>query len=316
MKDNSTLKFGGVAAWFTGALLFTAALSYIFWSPEMLYVGTADFWVAILANVGLWQFTFISFTVSALFGLGVVPAVAEVVQSAQRGLVRWVSLLAILGFAVTAVNFMDQAGRGPALAENYLYQQGAYQGYGLVAFRNTEGKMLVYPYPQSPAETAGIQTGEELLAINGTNITPQTFVYEVYNSFYEKDQVTVTLRSIRDEIHDVLLQKGEVRYWDTQVQQTLSVVRIPNMDPYYFFSFGLVGIWLLVVNGIGLRRKALPKLLAILGLIAGLAYWAFILGFLVNASWLNAIGKYSGFTLGPVWYIWMGILLWKRAKEA
>lgn len=50
---------------------------------------------------------------------------------------------------------------------------GTYGGIGVLLQRNEQGEFIMHPYPDSPAEAAGIQPGDVLLAINGVEITLQ-----------------------------------------------------------------------------------------------------------------------------------------------
>ncbi len=47
---------------------------------------------------------------------------------------------------------------------------GAYGGIGVQVTRNESGDFVLYPFPDSPAQAAGIEDGDILLAINGTPV--------------------------------------------------------------------------------------------------------------------------------------------------
>lgn len=56
------------------------------------------------------------------------------------------------------------------LEENALH--GSYGGIGVRMDRDAEGHWVLYPYPDSPALTAGVQEGDRLLKIEDLEITP------------------------------------------------------------------------------------------------------------------------------------------------
>ena len=51
---------------------------------------------------------------------------------------------------------------------------GAYGGIGADLWRNLDGEMVLSPYPDSPAEAAGVMSGDVLLAIDGQALTEAT----------------------------------------------------------------------------------------------------------------------------------------------
>jgi len=79
-----------------------------------------------------------------------------------------------------------------------------------------------------------------------------------------------------------------------------------------WLGFGVVGIWVLVVNGLALRATTLPTPLAYLGIALGLIYWlgalSGIIGQPIIAELATGLG---GALLAPLWYIWVGRILRK-----
>jgi carboxyl-terminal processing protease len=51
---------------------------------------------------------------------------------------------------------------------------GTYGGIGVQVTRNERGEVILYPFQDSPAQAAGIQAGDVLLAVNGEPVSPQS----------------------------------------------------------------------------------------------------------------------------------------------
>jgi carboxyl-terminal processing protease len=51
---------------------------------------------------------------------------------------------------------------------------GSYGGIGAQMGRDTQGYIVLYPFPESPAIQAGLQDGDRLIKVDDTPITPQT----------------------------------------------------------------------------------------------------------------------------------------------
>ena len=84
-----------------------------------------------------------------------------------------------------------------------------------------------------------------------------------------------------------------------------------------WMAFGLIGIWMIIINWIGQKNNRLPLLLSVIGIIGGLAN--FLIAFGTVAKMVSVImiaAILGGVFLGPVWYIWIGIKLWKEGQKA
>jgi phage-related holin len=87
------------------------------------------------------------------------------------------------------------------------------------------------------------------------------------------------------------------------------------IDPRGWFPLGCVGMWLLVVNVLALRSGAFPRGLAWLGIVGGGLYWLALAGNLMRFTLLFAIGAgVGGILLAPIYFIWLGLVLRKRAS--
>jgi hypothetical protein len=84
--------------------------------------------------------------------------------------------------------------------------------------------------------------------------------------------------------------------------------RATSLDPELWYSFGGVGIWLLVVNWLALRSAVLPRTLAYLGLLAGLLNCLAVAGLALNFRLLNQItAGLGGILVQPAWLVWLGL---------
>lgn len=93
------------------------------------------------------------------------------------------------------------------------------------------------------------------------------------------------------------------------VRATLLAFEIPHIDPC-FLAFGLMGIWSVAANVSALHGLLLPKLLAYIGLTGGCMFELAFVGSAFQVPLLVDISVgVSGFIIGPIWYIWTGIIL-------
>lgn len=86
----------------------------------------------------------------------------------------------------------------------------------------------------------------------------------------------------------------------------------PPTNPFGIMTFALTGLWFLVMAVLMLRTD-LPKLLAYLGFVAVADLF---FGFIVSLVGLNDLAAYAGVVAGavggPVFWLWLGILLLRR----
>jgi hypothetical protein len=90
-----------------------------------------------------------------------------------------------------------------------------------------------------------------------------------------------------------------------------------GLDPTGFLSEGAVGLWIFAISLLALRGRVWPKGLVYVGVAAGVFLWLFVAGKLLGTGLLLAIGAGIGLgVLGPIWYIWVGLLLLRAAQSA
>ncbi len=88
----------------------------------------------------------------------------------------------------------------------------------------------------------------------------------------------------------------------------------PPTNPFGIMTFGLTGFWFLITSVLMLKTS-LPKLLAYLGFVAVADLF---FGFVVSLLGQNALTTYAGVIAGavggPIFWLWLGILLWRKAE--
>ena len=86
-------------------------------------------------------------------------------------------------------------------------------------------------------------------------------------------------------------------------------------DPRGFLTFGLAGLGAIVISWLLLRGALLTRGVAVLGVVSGILLVALYLAYLVFLDPTNPIVVVLVFASGilqPVWYLWIGWLLWQE----
>lgn len=102
---------------------------------------------------------------------------------------------------------------------------------------------------------------------------------------------------------------------DAMTRTAILAVGVPEMDPDGWFMFGGPGTWLLVINLLALRHRILPRWQAITGIVLGLGHWATVFASLFSFEPLNLLAAGLGAVLAPVWFIALGVRLWRRTPQ-
>jgi hypothetical protein len=101
---------------------------------------------------------------------------------------------------------------------------------------------------------------------------------------------------------------------DSATKSAIAALGLQHLDPLHIFKFGLVGLWILVVNLYGLAKKTLPVVLCIVGVIGAVAFWIDLVGNVFQAVVLVTTASITAIILGPIWFIWMGVLVMKKTQ--
>lgn len=90
---------------------------------------------------------------------------------------------------------------------------------------------------------------------------------------------------------------------------TAGTIYVVPLDLYGWVTYGAFGMWALVVNILALQAKRWPPLLSYVGIGGGIAYWLVVVGYALHINLLNTVAAAAGVVLGPIWLLWMGIVL-------
>jgi prepilin signal peptidase PulO-like enzyme (type II secretory pathway) len=87
-----------------------------------------------------------------------------------------------------------------------------------------------------------------------------------------------------------------------------------QLDPQGWFTFGAVGLWVLVVSVLAIRARVLPTVLAMLGLVVAVFYGMALAGNVFGIDALFSIASSVGVLAALGWYGWIGMYL-LRTRE-
>jgi hypothetical protein len=98
-----------------------------------------------------------------------------------------------------------------------------------------------------------------------------------------------------------------------------AVAGVPNaVDPRGVLTFFIAGIGLFVIAWLLGRSERFPKTLSYLGYLAAVLLIVLYLGRLIiyvpTSPLILIPAALSGFLVNPIWYIWLGITLWRGHK--
>jgi hypothetical protein len=126
MKDNTLSKLGGNCSILLGVSYLLIGVTYLLLPADQKQTSAVDkFLLSFAQNPTTQMIQFWVFALSGLIGIAVVLAVSERVRSMNEGWVRWTSNLAVLGFAVVAINNFRNIAFQPGRATAYLKSDAA-----------------------------------------------------------------------------------------------------------------------------------------------------------------------------------------------
>ena len=96
---------------------------------------------------------------------------------------------------------------------------------------------------------------------------------------------------------------------DVATRRAVALIGPLSLDPQFMMSYGLTGLWFIIMNWLANKGNKLPKLLTYLGLFGGLASWLIVVGASLNSSGLETAGFILSSIVLAAWYIWTGIVL-------
>ncbi len=121
MKNNHT-RFGAICAFLVGISYIAIGILYFILRSrgQVSYDSLDGFLTSVSDGSGLLQLYYWIFAVGALLAIAVVQAVSDRVQSGHESSIRWLAMLATIGFAVHAASYLILQDHSPKLAELYV----------------------------------------------------------------------------------------------------------------------------------------------------------------------------------------------------
>jgi hypothetical protein len=220
MTNSSITRLGGTCAILVGALLPISAIAYLLMpTAQQTWADPAAYLVSFAEVPTFAMIEYSANIVGAILGLAVVIAIPCILRPIHEGWLRWVTVIALLGYSVIAVQYLREIALVPSMAERFL--------------------------------VADVSTRAATAA----------------------------------NLYLVLL------------------------DPHGWITNGAVGAWFLVINILALQGARWPRLLSIVGISGGIAYWLIVAGTVLHAEALGTIAAAAGVILAPIVFIWMGLIL-------
>jgi hypothetical protein len=100
---------------------------------------------------------------------------------------------------------------------------------------------------------------------------------------------------------------------DAATKAALAVTWRTSLDPEGLLGFGGVGLWILVMSLLARRDNTFPNPLAYIGAALGVAMLLIPVLIFAQQSGLIDFIAGLGVILGPVWYVWLGVILRRAA---
>jgi hypothetical protein len=129
---------------------------------------------------------------------------------------------------------------------------------------------------------------------------------EAWSLFATLVGVGASLGTITSQLYGVALIRELITRPD------LSAPNVTSSDPLNVMTFAITGLWFLIANLL-LARAGYPRLLVILGFVAVAdLFVGFVAALSGDARLVNYAGIVAGAVGGPLYWLWLGILLRRR----
>jgi len=121
VKDKSLGTLGGICSILVGVFYVLGGIAYLLLPPAQKATGDpGSFLTSFAENNTMGTLEYIAFGLIGLLGIAVVLAIAEKTASVNMGWSRWISYLAIVGFAFTALQYFRYLSIYPDRAAAYV----------------------------------------------------------------------------------------------------------------------------------------------------------------------------------------------------
>ena len=173
MKSNSVYNLGGICSILLGIVSALIGITYLLLPAEQkLGMRAPDLLPSFVQNPTLLTLQSIELSVVGVLGLAIVPAVAQLIGDLDVGWMTWVSNLAYVGFAVSAVSNLIDVARLPGIAAAYVAGDASTKAALAPIWRSTLDWMGIWQYGAIGVWILVVS----LLALRG-NLLPRTLAY-------------------------------------------------------------------------------------------------------------------------------------------
>lgn len=125
-ETSHTLKAGGNCAILAGIFGALFSLNYLLLPPEQrLGANPADLLPSFDRDPTLLRLEMIAMALAGICGMGVMPAVSEMLESLKKGGARWTGSIATFSYGVMAVSNLLMMQRLPTVASAYVHGNDA-----------------------------------------------------------------------------------------------------------------------------------------------------------------------------------------------
>lgn len=128
MEDKSLTKVGGICSILVGISYIVVGITYLLLPATQQPGGDpAEFLSSFAESPTLLSLEYLAFALGAVLAFAAIPAISETVRAGNEGWVRWMTGLAYVGFAVTALTFFRFLALVPAQAAAYVQAEAEMQ---------------------------------------------------------------------------------------------------------------------------------------------------------------------------------------------
>jgi len=104
---------------------------------------------------------------------------------------------------------------------------------------------------------------------------------------------------------------------DAATKAALLAVWRGSVDPFAFWGYGVVGLWMYMAStaSFGEPQLKMSPVLVLLGILVGALHMLIPLGFVFKMPLIFTIINIVGSIVATVWYVWVGLSLRSAAKR-
>lgn len=101
---------------------------------------------------------------------------------------------------------------------------------------------------------------------------------------------------------------------DASTKAALVPVWRSTLDLYGIWNDGVIGLWILTLSLLALRGTLFPRILAILGVLAGISLFLIPLAFFIKTPSLFLLAAIVGGLASTIWMVWSGGIVRRAAR--